>query len=300
MTRVAADLRAMAAEAPPTALTTEGASQVVAKKPTVPSAGAPTESTAKTSAMELNSIATDDRGTHSTQTGAGRATNLMTVPRARKMNPATSTDAKSALNTKTAFLRPAWRMFSHGARHVGRAIEAAAPWAGHAVTYGGALMTAKGVYDMLRAEKERKVQLRAEREARSAQEARDLEFHGARMRMLDAATKAHGFVPLSFDAPDHETGLSMDPGTGRIHPMVDPMVIQPTDLRKVGTFNPRQPFAEPRLPGAEQIGAPQVKKPGIFSRLMSDADHAVGAPLAHAIGPQGIHFDHPQSPTLRV
>lgn len=291
MTRVAADLRLMAAEAAPAALTSTGATGRT-DKVVMPASNLGTPAAAGKSAAVI--ISNVDHGSISTQRpviqpaapgGGGKAPS----PGA----PPSGLPAKSGLpSTKVAVLswvRPAWRATKSGLSSLATHVAKAKPFAEHAIAFGGAALTAKGLYDAMRSEKDRDANL-AEIEA---EKNRQREFHEARMRMLEASTNA---MPLLADAYDPATGHTMDLGQASDIPAssFDVQRLQPFDMAKTSGFNLTY---NSDMPEPYRTGDHGNEQPGTLAEL----DMMLGKPLNQAVGPYGINFDHSTvSPTIRL
>lgn len=276
MSRVASDLREMAAVALPAPLTTETASSKLDTKPV-----APVADTQNIKSSAVKSIADDDRGRHSTQLGSGRAMTVDSIPKPKPVVQVTKPEAieKSAL----AVLRPAWRVIRDVANRAGKWLQTGAPYAGHVVTYGGAALTAKGLYDMIRAEQDRKVQLEEQKKVQNEQEQREREFHDARMGLVRSADPL-ALPPMSVERATYA------PGEPAIQPTIDHTTILPTDARKTGSFDPRLPPPPPALV------KPKPKGPSLVDQIGAAIDPA----LSNAFKPHGIDFAHSAEPVIRV
>jgi hypothetical protein len=153
--------------------------------------------------------------------------------------------------------------------------------AGHVVTYGGAALTLKGLYDMMTSSKERELQ-----------DLREREFHDARMRVLDAAQQQYSGVP---QLPPMTLGPAADPLARKTDPNEDPFGVLPTDLKKLSSFDPRQPIPpKPAVP----------VKPSALARagesITSSLEHLLCPPIQSSMHPIGVTFDPNSESVLRV
>jgi len=285
MTRLASDLSAMAAQASAPELTTEVAAVKTDQHPSLPSEYVKSKVGGSLAQPRI------DRGTHSTQLGSGDP--LVDVAPGKTDARSFSTSPGGVAKVSESFIRPLWRGIKGGLEHIGNTIPKVAPYAAHAVTFGGAALTAKGLYDAVRAERERGEQQRLALTADQLQEERTTRFHEARMRMVDAATQHYqdttALPPLTLDVQDPEGSAVMDPGTGDVyhrgsintpHSLYDQTDITPLDVKsKLGYFNPRIP---------QVIAAPKPVPTG--PSLLEQLDSLASTPLQRSIGERQINL----------
>jgi hypothetical protein len=285
--KVAADLRMMAASAP--ALTTEGATAVVDKKMTSATGAADAANFNEDKLAADGQI--DNRGTFSTQIPAGRPMDPANAPSKRNFAPSTSAKADSALKAAN-MLYPAWKVIQSGLKAIAPVVPAATAIG----AVGGAIVTGKMMHDQIRGEADRKKRLKEEDE-----------FHAARMRMLDAATRRYqDGMPVPGFTLKSDGEVELDPLTVSSLRLPLP-ALNPLDILKLSNFSPRVPTPTPTPTPLPPPVAPSLRpetyeehRPSFVSQAGAALNTLIGRPLASAVGPYSVSFAPSNSTTLRI